>query len=153
MMPSARADRSLRTRPACSGQEDQLDGRTPDGVDTKRHHPVHRALRALRGLYRRILEFPELFALNNEHSKLTCLDMAGRHLMIETDGTAVAGCKPIERSPVILSFNVGDFDVAAELLEARGICVSIRREIWGTVGDFIEPDENKRLPYAELIAA
>ena len=30
--------------------------------------------------YRRILELPELFSLDNEHSKLTCLDMAGSYL-------------------------------------------------------------------------
>ena len=45
--------------------------------------------------YRRILELPELFSLDNEHPKLTWLDMAGRYLMIETGGSAVHGSKPI----------------------------------------------------------
>ena len=68
--------------------------------------------------------------------------MGGSYLMIETGGTAVPGGKPIERSPVILRFNVRDVEAAAELLEARGVRVSSRREVWGTVGDFINPDGN-----------
>lgn len=63
--------------------------------------------------------------------------------MIETGGTAVPGGKPIERSPVIPRFNVRDVEAAAEWIEARGVHVSIRREIWGTVGDFIDPDGNR----------
>ena len=93
--------------------------------------------------YRKTLGLPELFSLDNEHSRLTCLDMAGSYLMVETGGTAVPGGKPIEQSPVILRFNVHDVEATAELLEARGVRVSIRREIWGTVGDFIDPDGNQ----------
>ena len=36
-----------------------------------------------------------------------------------------------------------DVEAAAERLEARGVRVSIRREVWGTVGDFIDPDGNR----------
>jgi len=68
--------------------------------------------------YRRILGLPAPFSLDNEHSKLTCLDMAGSYLMIEIGGTAVAGGKPIERSPVILRFNAHDVEAMARLLEA-----------------------------------
>ena len=93
--------------------------------------------------YCRTLGLPELFSLDNEHSKLTCLDMAGSYLMIETGGTAVPGGKPIEQSPVILRFNVRDVEATAELLEARGVRVSVRREAWGTVGDFVDPDGNQ----------
>ena len=93
--------------------------------------------------YRRILALPELFSLDNEHSKLTCLDMAGSYLMIETGGTAVPDGKPIERSPVILRFNVRDVEATATVMETRGVRVSIRREVWGTVGDFIDPDGNQ----------
>jgi len=63
-------------------------------------------------------------------------------LMIETGGTAVAGGKPVERSPVILRFNVVDVEATAKVLEARGVHVSIRRGVWGTAGDFIDPDGN-----------
>lgn len=95
------------------------------------------------GFYRRTLGLPEFFSLDNEHSRLTCLDMAGSYLMIEAGGTAVPGGKPIERSLVILRFNVRDVEAIAELLKARGVHVSIRREVWGTVGDFVDPDGNQ----------
>ena len=79
----------------------------------------------------------------DEHSTLTCLDMGGGYLMIETGGTAIPGGRPIEQSPVKLRFNVHDVEAAASNLEARGVHVSIRRETWGTVADFIDPDGNR----------
>ena len=93
--------------------------------------------------YRRILKLPDLFSLDDEHSTLTCLDMGGSYLMIETGGTAIPGGRPIEQSPVKLRFNVPDFEAAVGVLEAHGVHVSIRREPWGTVGDFIDPDGNR----------
>ena len=93
--------------------------------------------------YRRILALPELFSLDNEHSTLTRLDMGGGYLMIETGGTAAAGGKSIDESPAKLRFNVRDVEAAAELLEARGVRVAIRREPWGTVRDFFDPDGNR----------
>ena len=93
--------------------------------------------------YRRILGLPEMFALDNAHSTLTCLDMGGSYLMIETGGAAEPGGKPIERSPVTLRFNVRDVEATAAELKARGVRVAIRREPWGTVGDFIDPDGNR----------
>ncbi len=93
--------------------------------------------------YRRILELPDLFSLDDEHSTLTCLDMGGSYLMIETGGTAIPVGRPIEQSPVKLRFNVPDVEAAASVLEAHGVRVCIRRETWGTVGDFIDPDGNR----------
>ena len=93
--------------------------------------------------YRRTLGLPELFSLDNEHSKLTCLDMAGSYLIIETGGAAVPGGKPIEQNPVILRFNARDVEATAAMLEERGVRVAIRREVWGTVGDFIDSDGNQ----------
>lgn len=44
--------------------------------------------------YSESLGLPVMFALDNEHSKLTSLDMGGGvYLMIEIDGNAVAGKK------------------------------------------------------------
>ena len=93
--------------------------------------------------YRRILGLPELFSLDNENSRLTCLDMAGTYLMIATGGTAVPEGKPIERNPVIVRFNVVDVEATAKVIEARGVQVSIRCEVWGTVGDLVDPDGNQ----------
>ena len=94
--------------------------------------------------YSETLGLPVMFALDNEHSKLTSLDMGGGfYLMIETEGSAVAGKKSIEQNPVCLRFNVDDVDAAAALLAAKNIEVSIRREPWGTVADFTDPDGNR----------
>ena len=93
--------------------------------------------------YRRIMELPEMFSLDDEHSTLTCLDMGGSYLMVETGGTGMPGGRSVEQSPVKLRFNVADVDAAARLLEARGVQVVIRREAWGTVGDFVDPDGNR----------
>ncbi len=94
--------------------------------------------------YHEILGLPVMFTLDDEHSKLTSLDMGGGvYLMIETGGHAVAGKKTTGQNPVVLRFNVGDVDAAAASLAAKNVEVSIRREAWGTVADFADPDGNR----------
>ena len=94
--------------------------------------------------YREILGLPLMFALDNEASKLTCLDLgSGVYLMIETGGNAVAGKKTIAQNPVCLRFNAADVDRAAAELQAKNVEVHIRREAWGTVADFADPDGNR----------
>ena len=94
--------------------------------------------------YSQTLGLPLMFALDNEHSKLTTLDMGGGvYLMIETGGSAVAGKKSIAFNPVCLRFNVDDVDAAAAQLSASNVDVTIRREPWGTVADFADPDGNR----------
>ena len=93
--------------------------------------------------YSRVLELPILFALDNTHSKLTCCDMgAGNYLMVEAEGRAVSGGKSVEQNPVWLRFNVDNVESSMKQLEAKGIAVSLRREAWGTVADFTDPDGN-----------
>ena len=82
--------------------------------------------------------------LDNEHSKLTTLRFGeGTYLMIETDGRAVTGGKSIDQNPTVLRFNVDDVESTARQLEASNIAVRIRREVWGTVADFVDPDGNR----------
>ncbi len=93
--------------------------------------------------YSLVLELPILHSLDNEHSKLTCCDMgSGNYLMIETDGTAVPGEKSLEQNPVWLRFNVDDVEESAKQLSDRGVTVTVRKEVWGTVADFTDPDGN-----------
>ena len=93
--------------------------------------------------YADILDLPILNALDSEHSKLTCFDMGGdSYLMIETGGTAVATGKSLDQNPVWLRFNVEDVDEAADELRRKGVDVKIRKEVWGTVADFVDPDGN-----------
>lgn len=93
--------------------------------------------------YAETLQLSVLEVLDNAHSKLTALRF-GRdtYLMIETGGRAVPAGKPVAENPVWLRFNVADVAAAAAELEAKGVGVDIRREVWGTVGDFKDPDGN-----------
>ena len=93
--------------------------------------------------YRDTIALPAMFALDNEHSRLTCLDMGGSYLMIETGGTANPNGKSLAENPVWLRFNVEDVEETAKHLAARGVAVTVRREAWGTVADFHDPDGNR----------
>ena len=93
--------------------------------------------------YTEVLGLPIMHALDNEYARLTCCDLGGGHyLMIETDGNAVPGRKAIAQNPVWLRFNVNDVEQAARDLQDRGVSVDIRRETWGTLADFVDPDGN-----------
>lgn len=96
------------------------------------------------GFYSLILELPILYVLDNEHSKLTCCDMGGNnYLMIETEGSASASAKSLEQSPVCLRFNVDNIEQAVAELQSKGVKVKPRKEVWGTVADFVDPDGNR----------
>ncbi len=93
--------------------------------------------------YTDVLELPIMFSLDNSHSQLTCCDMGnGNYLMIEKGGKAVRGRKSYDENPVWLRFNVDDVDDAAKHLSNKNVEVNIRREAWGTVADFTDPDGN-----------
>ena len=93
--------------------------------------------------YSEILELPVMFSLDNEHSQLTCCDMGcGNYLMIEKGGMAVSGRKTLDQNPVWLRFNLKDVEGAVRQLTEKNISVNLRREIWGTVADFTDPDGN-----------
>ena len=93
--------------------------------------------------YSDVLNLPILEVLDDEHSKLTVLSLGkDTYLMVETGGKAVPSGKDLIQNPIWLRFNVKSVeDAAAELLD-KGIDVQIRKEVWGTVGDFRDPDGN-----------
>ena len=93
--------------------------------------------------YTKILELPILHVLDDEHSNLTSVDLGGgNYLMIETGGHSNPSGKLISQNPVWLRFNVKDIDESASLLRSKGLEVNIRREVWGTIADFSDPDGN-----------
>lgn len=94
--------------------------------------------------YSRILELPILFVLDNDHSKLTCLKLGGNYLMIEPCATMIPNSQTRRQNPVCIRFNVEDVEATAAELANRGVNATIRNEVWGTVGDFKEPDGNRR---------
>ena len=96
------------------------------------------------GFYSEVLNLPILEVLDDEHSKLTVLSLGtNTYLMVETGGTAIPSGKNLNQNPVWLRFNVKSVEDAAQELLDKGIKVKIRKEIWGTVGDFMDPDGNK----------
>ena len=94
--------------------------------------------------YSRRLGLPVINVLDNEHSKLTTLRFGeDTYLMIETNGSAVTNGKTIDQNPVFLRFNVEDVERVAQQLEESDIPVRVRHEVWGTIGDFLDPDGNR----------
>ncbi len=77
-----------------------------------------------------------------EKDSLTCLRFGDGYLMIEGDGVAREGRKPVSENPTALRFNVPDVAAAARLLEAQGVSVELREHDWGTTGTFTDPDGN-----------
>ena len=93
--------------------------------------------------YSDVLNLPMLEILDDEHSKLTVFGLGkNTYLMIETGGKAIPSGKNLNQNPVWLRFNVKSVEDAAQELLDKGIKVKIRTEIWGTVGDFMDPDGN-----------
>jgi len=93
--------------------------------------------------YSDVLNLPIEKTLDNEHSRLTVFSFGEySYLMIETGGTAIPNGKTHNQNPVWLRFNVISVDAAARHLMTKGVTVKIRKEVWGTVGDFMDPDGN-----------
>ena len=93
--------------------------------------------------YSEVLDLPIIETLNDDHSKLTVLRFGeNTYLMVETGGKAIPSGKDLSQNPVWLRFNVKSVDDAAVELLDKGIDVKTRKEVWGTVGDFIDPDGN-----------
>ena len=93
--------------------------------------------------YSDVLDLPILQILDDEHSKLTVLSLGkGTYLMVETGGKAIPSGKNLDQNPVWLRFNVKSVETAALELLNKDIQVNIRKEDWGTVGDFMDPDGN-----------
>ena len=55
---------------------------------------------------------------------------------------AIPSGKNLNQNPVWLRFNVKNVEAAAQELMDKDIRVTIRKEVWGTVGDFMDPDGN-----------
>lgn len=93
--------------------------------------------------YSDVLSLPILEVLDDKHSKLTVFGFgANTYLMVETGGKSIPFGKNLNQNPVWLRFNVKSVDDAVQELLGKGINAKIRREIWGTVADFMDPDGN-----------
>ena len=92
--------------------------------------------------YRDTLDLPEMFRLEDEESRLTCLEFGGSYLMIEPDDRPWPEGTTIGRLPTKFRFNVEDLDAAVEELDRKGVALARTRHAWGDVADFLDPDGN-----------
>lgn len=93
--------------------------------------------------YRDSLGLEILFARDSEDERLTCFDMGGAYLMVESGGVASDRPKTAETCPAKLRFNLTDVAAGAAHLRARGVTVEMRVHDWGTTAEFSDPDGNR----------
>jgi len=74
---------------------------------------------------------------------LTCFDLGGAYLMVETGGISSTETKSIDRCPTKLRFNVADVEGTAETLRRNGVAIEVRHHEWGTTAEFADPDGNR----------
>ena len=93
--------------------------------------------------YGEVLELPLLYEIDRPGERLTCFDLGGAYLMVETGGQAHAGVKPIERCPTKFRFNVADVEATSADLRRKGLRIAVREYDWGTTAEFADPDGNR----------
>ena len=93
--------------------------------------------------YGEVLDLPVLFEVEQTGQELTCFDLGGAYLMVETGGQAHAGVKPIDRCPTKFRFNVADVEAASAELRRKGVPIEVRHHDWGTTAEFADPDGNR----------
>ena len=93
--------------------------------------------------YRDALQLEVLFEKATEEERLTCFDLGGVYLMVESGGRASAGGKPPADCPSKLRFNVADVEAAVAELARRGVRAELRRRPWGITAEFHDPDGNR----------
>jgi len=93
--------------------------------------------------YGEILGLTQIFAIDRPDEQLTCFELGGAYLMVETGGTAHPGAKPSALCPTKFRFNVANVRTAAEELVAKGVDVIVRHYQWGETAEFADPDGNR----------
>lgn len=93
--------------------------------------------------YRDVLELDLLYRIDRPEERLTTFSLGDTYLMVENDGVAYDGPKPIEMSPVKFRFNVEDVKATSDALRAKGVTVKVMEHSWGTTAEFHDPDGNR----------
>ncbi|MZQ86220.1 glyoxalase/bleomycin resistance/dioxygenase family protein [Paenibacillus sp. 5J-6] len=74
---------------------------------------------------------------------LSILDFGGSYLMIESNGVASNREKTRAENPIVIRFNVNNFDSTVSELKARGVKVDVKKFDWGIIGIVIDPEGNR----------
>ena len=98
---------------------------------------------ACRAFYREVIGLPVLFEKGTDADGLTCFDMGGAYLMVETGGITSQTRKKPRECPAKLRFNSADLDTDIAHLRAQGIAVETCDYPWGRTAEFMDPDGNR----------
>ena len=93
--------------------------------------------------YGDVLGLDLLFEIDRPGEQLTCFDLGGAYLMVETDGHAFPGIKPLDQCATKFRFNVTDVESAAAELRNKGVTIDVQHHEWGTTAEFADPDGNR----------
>lgn len=99
--------------------------------------------------YKNLFDLKILFQEQDEDFKLTCFEIDGSYLMIETGGVAKPDGKSIEENSTKLRFNVLDVEEALSTVKAHGLEAKILRNAWGSTINIFDPDGN--VPIAHIL--
>ena len=80
--------------------------------------------------YGDILGLDLLFEINRPGEQLTCFDLGGIYLMIETGGYSHSNVKPIDKCPTKFRFNVPNVDA---------VCTELRSKLMSTCWKYLIP--------------
>ena len=93
--------------------------------------------------YGEILELPLLYEIDRPGEQLTCFDLGGVYLMVETGGQSHPNVKAIDRCPTKFRFNVADVEAVSADLRGKGVKIDVLVHEWGTTAEFADPDGNR----------
>jgi len=93
--------------------------------------------------YGDILGLDLLFEINRPGEQLTCFDLGGVYLMLETGGYSHSNVKPIDQCPTKFRFNVPNVDAVCTELRSKGVTIEVHHYEWGTTAEFSDPDGNR----------
>ena len=93
--------------------------------------------------YREVFDLKLMFQLDDQDSRLTCLELGETYLMIEGEGVAGTGEKSVTQCPSKLRFNVEDIEAARDRLKEFGIAAEVNRFNWGATINICDPDGNR----------
>lgn len=93
--------------------------------------------------YRELFDLPLMFEKVDGDFRLTCLELGGCYLMIETQGWAKPTGKAVAENASKLRFNVADIELARQKIIAFGLEAEISENSWGSTINIVDPDGNR----------
>lgn len=81
--------------------------------------------------------------IREQKSGLAVLDFGGSYFMIEDNGIASTFPKTRAQNPIVIRFNVEDFDNTIDEIKDRGVDIEVHSFNWGKIGVIIDPEGNR----------